>query len=224
MLKKGDNNSQAGALIRKSNPLQAQRQISNNPLRASGTDSLNSRAKFRSGLSQNPLLNKLAQRPEKTTIEFLDWKNSFYYKHLLVRHESDEETFEKDHLLKSDEHEYLLKVLKSYKSRKPQSKESEMQATILAMQKKAEATVVFILKELLGEENYMLEYTGMQKNQVMQAQHPRDPRLNKVLTLENYLTRIKELKTARKDVVNFLEIVHQRELTLKQMHIAVNAI
>ena len=58
----------------------------------------------------------------------------------------------------------------------------------------------------------------------MQAQHPRDPRLNKVLTLENYLTRIKELKTARKDVVNFLEIVHQRELTLKQMHIAVNAI
>ena len=85
----------------------------------------------------------------------------------------------------------------------------------MAMHKKAEATVVFILKELLGEENYMLEYTGMQKNQVMQAQHPRDPRLNKVLTLENYLTRIKELKTARKDVTNFLEIVHQRELTLK---------
>ena len=28
----------------------------------------------------------------------------------------------------------------------------------------------------------------------------------------------------RKDVVAFLEVVHERELVLKQMHIAVNAI
>ena len=80
------------------------------------------------------------------------------------------------------------------------------------------------MKELLGEEDYQLEYNNMLKYQVMLTMHPRDPRLNKVLTLENYLTRIKELKTARKDVLSFLEIVHQRELTLKQMHIAVNAI
>ena len=99
-----------------------------------------------------------------------------------------------------------------------------MQNTIFTMQKKAEATVIYILKELLGEENYRFEWDSMQKNQVMFAQHPRDTRLNKVLTLENYLQRIKELKTARKDVLTFLEIVHQRELTLKQMHIAVNAI
>ena len=61
MLKKSDNNSQVGGLnLRKPNSLHVKKQTSNNPLRASGTDSINSRAKFRSGLSQNPLLNKLA--------------------------------------------------------------------------------------------------------------------------------------------------------------------
>ena len=110
--------------IRKPNPLLVNKQQSN-PLRASGTDSFNSKTKLRSfaGISQNPLLNKLTQKPDKKTIEFRDWKNSFYYKHLLVRHESDEDTFEKDHLLKSDEQEYLIKVLKGYKSRKPSGKE-----------------------------------------------------------------------------------------------------
>ena len=84
-------------------------------------------------MTQNPLLNKLAQRPEKYTIEFRDWKDSFFYKHLLVRHQSDEDTFEQDNLLKSDEHDTLLRVLKAYKSRKPQNKEQEMQNTIFAM-------------------------------------------------------------------------------------------
>ena len=36
-----------------------------------------------------------------------------------------------------------------------------MQNTIIAMQKKAEATVIYILKELLGEENYQFEWNSM---------------------------------------------------------------
>ena len=136
MLKKGENLGHGVVMnVRKPNPLQVNKQQSSNPLRASGTESFNSKTKLRSfaGISQNPLLNKLTQKPDKKTIEFRDWKNSFYYKHLLVRHESDEDTFEKDHLLKSDEQEYLIKALKGYKSRRQSSKEQEMTSTIQAM-------------------------------------------------------------------------------------------
>ena len=94
MLKKGENPGHGVVMnIRKPNPLQVNKQQSGNPLRASGTESFNSKTKLRSfaGISQNPLLSKLTQKPDKKTIEFRDWKNSFYYKHLLVRHESDED-------------------------------------------------------------------------------------------------------------------------------------
>ena len=51
-----------------------------------------------------------------------------------------------------------------------------------------------------------------------------DSRSCKVFTLENHLFRMKELKILRKDIITFLELVHDRELVLKQMHLAVNAI
>ena len=45
-----------------------------------------------------------------------------------------------------------------------------------------------------------------------------------VLTLENLLNRVIALKAFRKDIKTFLELVHQRELVLKQMHLAVESI
>ena len=50
------------------------------------------------------------------------------------------------------------------------------------------------------------------------------PNANKIFTLENLLNRVVALKTFRKDIRSFLELVHQRELTLKQMHLSVEAI
>ena len=46
----------------------------------------------------------------------------------------------------------------------------------------------------------------------------------KVITLENLLNRVKELKAFRKEICQFLEGVHQRELVLKQMGLAVEYI
>ena len=46
----------------------------------------------------------------------------------------------------------------------------------------------------------------------------------KILTLENLLHRLSALKQFRKDIMSFLELVHQRELLLKEMHMAVEQI
>ena len=46
----------------------------------------------------------------------------------------------------------------------------------------------------------------------------------KVITLDNLLNRVKELKAFRKEIRKFLEGVHQRELVLKQMNLAVESI
>ena len=78
----------------------------------------------------------------------------------------------------------------------------------------------------MGPDNYKLEYDEMIRRNPLQANANRnwDSKASKVFTLDNYLIRIKELKSLRKDVIAFLELVHERELVLKQMHIAVNAI
>jgi hypothetical protein len=46
----------------------------------------------------------------------------------------------------------------------------------------------------------------------------------KVITLENLLNRVKELKAFRKEIRQFLEGVHQRELALKHLILAVESI
>ena len=78
----------------------------------------------------------------------------------------------------------------------------------------------------MGPDNYKLEYDEMIRRNPLQANANRnwDSKASKVFTLDNYLIRIKELKSLRKDVIAFLELVHERELVLKQMQIAVNAI
>ena len=46
----------------------------------------------------------------------------------------------------------------------------------------------------------------------------------KLLTVDNLLNKILALKAFRKEIRQFLDVVHKRELILRQMHVAVNAI
>ena len=148
---------------------------------------------------------------EKTTLQYLDWKESFFYKHLIVRHESDDDTFEKDHLIRSDDFDFLMKTIKGFRSRKPTCKDSELYQMLPPMMRKVNATICLILKEILGEENYKLEYDQMlTRNPFVVTSAPRgwDNKACRVFTLENHLARVKELKLFRKDVITFLEVVH----------------
>ena len=45
-----------------------------------------------------------------------------------------------------------------------------------------------------------------------------------MITLENLIERVVALKNFRKEIKTFLELIHQRELVLKQMQIAVESI
>ena len=75
------------------------------------------------GISSNPYISKLAAKAEKKTIDYLDWKESYFYKHMIVRHENDDETFEKEHLMRNDDFDFWQKTIKGFRSRKPTMKE-----------------------------------------------------------------------------------------------------
>ena len=88
----------------------------------------------------------------------MDWKESFYYKHLIVRREDDSATFERDELIRPDDFDFLNKTIKGFRGRKPAIKESDLYQMLPPMMRKANATICFILKEILGEDLYKLEY------------------------------------------------------------------
>ena len=78
------------------------------------------------GIPSNPYIKKFAAKAEKTLIEYLDWKESYYYKHVIVRHVDDSETFERDEFMRSDDFEFMTKTIKGYRNRKPTMKDHEL--------------------------------------------------------------------------------------------------
>ena len=95
------------------------------------------------------------------------------------------------------------------------------------MIRKCYNSIETIYKEVLTDVFWRVEYDQMR----MKDPHVHTRILkgfslpcHKIFTLENLLNRVATLKTFRKDARSFLELIHQRELTLKQMHLAVDSI
>ena len=89
-----------------------------------------------------------------------------------------------------------------------------------SMTKKCYASIEAIYKELLSENYWRIEYDKMRANDpYVCTQPPRGftTQALKILTLENLLERVTALKSFRKEAKTFLEVIHQRELVLKQM-------
>ena len=57
-------------------------------------------------------MNKESQ---KVLLEYIDWKESYFYKQLIVRHVEDGIKWDKDKLLNDDEVEFLMKMIKNYR-------------------------------------------------------------------------------------------------------------
>ena len=55
---------------------------------------------------------------EKTLIKYIDWKNSYHYKHLIVRHAEDCHKWENSELMNDDESEFLMKLIRNAKLKK----------------------------------------------------------------------------------------------------------
>ena len=95
------------------------------------------------------------------------------------------------------------------------------------MIKKCYSSIELIYKEILTENYWKDEYDKLRLHDpYVCTTVPRGftSQALKVITLENLLDRVAVLKSYRKEIKTFLELIHQRELVLKQMQIAVESI
>ena len=130
-------------------------------------------------------------------------------------------------LLGNDEAEFLLRMIRGYKMRKAGFKIDDLLKTMPKMTRKCYNSIELAYQELLSESYWKIEYEAMKiDNPYICKEAPRGlPNTAlKIITLENLVNRVLSLKTFRKEVQSFLEVVHQRELVLKQMQIAVQSI
>lgn len=95
------------------------------------------------------------------------------------------------------------------------------------MTKKCYNVIEMVYKEILTEAYWRQEYDLMRLNDPNVCRTvPRGltSQALKVMTLENLIYRVRDLKLFRKDIKTFLDLVHQREMLLKQMHLVVESI
>lgn len=145
-------------------------------------------------------------------LDYIDWKESYCYRQLIVRHVDDGQKWDATHLLHDDEAEFLSKLIKSYKSKKAShDRTNELLRMVPAMTKKCYTSIEVIHKEVLTENYWKLEYEKMRLNDpyiVTVVPRGFTTQALKVLTLENLLDKVVALKTLRREVKAFLELVH----------------
>ena len=59
-------------------------------------------------------------------LEYIDWKDSYFYRQLIVRGKEDGAKWENEHLIRDDETEYLHKMIRGYRFKKPSFKPEEL--------------------------------------------------------------------------------------------------
>ena len=57
-----------------------------------------------------------------------------------------------------EEYDFMMKAIKGFRHRTKTIKESELRKMLPPFMRKATNTIQYIIKEILGEENYHLEY------------------------------------------------------------------
>lgn len=130
-------------------------------------------------------------------------------------------------MILEDEAQYLNKLIRGYRFRKSWFKIEELVSVLPVMTQKCFHTIEMIYKEILTEAYWEIEYEHMVKNKLYQSTEVPfgySVHATKIFTLEKLLQRISVLKNFRREIKTFLNIIHQRELVLKQMHIAVEQI
>ena len=165
-------------------------------------------------------------RQNKFVLEYIDWKESYYYRQWIVRHADD--SHKMDDYLRDLESQYLHKQIRKFRSKKSEvGLEEFMKDVYPVMIAKCYSTIHMIYKEALTEVYWKREYDMMIKDELYVCKHaPKNAKKYtlEVNTLENLLYRVRDLKALRREIRQFLDLVHKRELLLKQIHLAMQMI
>jgi len=144
-----------------------------------------------------------------------------------LRHVEDAVKWDTEEMMRDDETEFLFRLIRGYRFKKPNFSLEELTKMIPSMTRKCYNSIEMVYKEVLTLQYWRLEYDNMlKKDPYVCRVVPKGATVHalKIYTLENLLNRVVALKAFRREIRQFLELVHQRELVLKQMHLAVDGI
>jgi len=100
-------------------------------------------------------------------MDFIDWKESYYYRNLIVRHQNDEKVkIVKENMMSEGELDFMQKLVKSFKSRKPNFNLEELISLAPTMINKAFETMKSILKEMLTDQYAHIELDQMYREDI----------------------------------------------------------
>lgn len=151
-------------------------------------------------------------------LEYIDWQESYFYKQNIVRHFEDGLKWDSEELMRDDETEFLFRMIRGYRFKKTSFNLEELMKMIPSMTRKCYNSIEMIYKEILTDAYWRLEHDAMRRNDPYVCKVvPKGATFHalKIYTLENLLNRVVALKAFRKDIRQFLELIHQRELVLK---------
>lgn len=113
--------------------------------------------------------------------------------------------------MRDEESEYLHKLIRGYRFKKASFKLDELVKMLPSMTRKCYSSIEMVYKELLTDSYYKKEYDYMRRNDpYLHKTIPKGLSVHalKIFTLENLLNRVTVLKSFRKEIKQFLELVH----------------
>lgn len=109
-------------------------------------------------LAKNSNENAAFASFNKTLLDYIDWKESYFYKQLIVRHTDDNIKWDSDQLITEDHYEYVTKLIRNYRGKKPNCAIDELLRLVPQMTRKCYNTIEMIYKEILTTEYWRIEY------------------------------------------------------------------
>ena len=82
-------------------------------------------------------------------LEYIDWKDSYFYKQVIVRHVNDDHKWEGNDLIHDDEIDFLGKLIRNYKVKKGNIKAEELFKMVPSMIRKCYNSIETVYKETL---------------------------------------------------------------------------
>ena len=107
---------------------------------------------------QSKKIKESIMESERTLIKYLDWKDSYFYKHWIVRHAEDNHKWENTELMNDEESDFLLKLIRNAKLKKNGIQVEDLLKMCPSMIRKCYNSIELIYKEVLTDIFWRVEY------------------------------------------------------------------
>ena len=91
----------------------------------------------------------MREKIQSTICEYIDWKESYFYRQLIVRHAEDAQKWESGDVISEDDYDLMSKLMKNFKMKKSVKQAEELFKMAPSMTRKCHNSIKMVYKEVL---------------------------------------------------------------------------